>query len=156
MGKATTASREEVLEKAKVIIRIFEGLELKPYICKGGCLTIGYGHRIYSKEPPLNFTEDDAEKFLHSDVLLAYSNLRKVLKIELNSNQQAALVSLIFNIGFENFKESTLLKCINSGKLTQAADEFDRWVHAKGKVLKGLTRRRAYEKIVFTRNHEAH
>ena len=38
MGKATIASREEVLKKAKVIIRIFEGLELKPYICKGGAL----------------------------------------------------------------------------------------------------------------------
>jgi lysozyme len=30
-----------------------------------------------------------------------------------------------------------------------AANEFDRWVHAKGKVLKGLVKRRAAEKTLF-------
>ena len=41
------------------------------------------------------------------------------------------------------------LKRINAGQCKLAAAEFDRWVFAKGKKLRGLVRRRAYERRLF-------
>ncbi|WP_434779330.1 terminase small subunit [Neisseria sp. Ec49-e6-T10] len=43
----------------------------------------------------------------------------------------------------------TLLRLLNQGDYKGAANQFPRWNKAKGKVLAGLTRRRAAEKQLF-------
>ena len=57
-----------------------------------------------------------------------------------------ALVSFVFNLGIDRLKTSTLLKVIREGGSKNAIKrEFKRWVHAGGKQLKGLERRREWE-----------
>jgi GH24 family phage-related lysozyme (muramidase) len=46
-------------------------------------------------------------------------------------------------------QSSTLLKLLNQGEYTQAADQFLRWNKAGGRVLPGLTRRREAERALF-------
>src|SRR5438067_4902133 len=58
-------------------------------------------------------------------------------------HQFDAMVSFAYNVGLGNFRSSTLLKKHNAGDYAGAAAEFARWNKAAGKVLPGLTRRRA-------------
>ena len=63
-----------------------------------------------------------------------------------------ALVSFTYNLGPGNLANSTLRKKINSKDYVAAADQFLVWNKAAGKVLPGLTKRRATEKQMFLTN----
>lgn len=56
-----------------------------------------------------------------------------------------AMVSFAYNVGLGNLASSTLLKKHKAGDHAGAAAEFAKWNKAAGKVLPGLTRRRAAE-----------
>lgn len=63
--------------------------------------------------------------------------------------QFGALVSLAYNVGIGNLRSSTLLKLHRAGDFAGAAAQFARWNKASGKVLPGLTRRRAAERDLY-------
>lgn len=71
--------------------------------------------------------------------------------VKLNDNHYGALVSWTFNEGCGNMGGSTLVKRLNAGENpnTVAAEELPKWNKAGGKVLPGLTRRRAAEVKLF-------
>jgi len=76
------------------------------------------------------------------------------LKLTLTENQQVALVSLSYNIGFPAFVGSTLLKKIKSKSTNTLIDvAFRAWnkgtVNGKKVVLKGLDARRTTESLMF-------
>ncbi len=75
--------------------------------------------------------------------------VNNAVTVPLNQDQFDALVSFTFNLGEGNLKSSTLLKKVNAGDFAGAAQEFQRWNKAGGKVLPGLTRRRACEALLF-------
>ena len=94
-------------------------------------------------------TSSQADDFLKDDVQTAESTIASKVTVSLNQNQYDALSSFIFNLGSRNFGGSTLLKKINEGKFSEAADEFPKWKMAGGKVMPGLVRRRAAERDLF-------
>lgn len=63
--------------------------------------------------------------------------------------QKAALVSLAYNIGLTGLSRSTVLKRHRTGDYAGAADAFGMWNRAGGKVMPGLTRRRAAEAALY-------
>ena len=65
-----------------------------------------------------------------------------------------ALVSWVYNLGPSNLQSSTMLKVLNAGKYNEVPYQMKRWNRAGGKVLKGLTRRRADEARLFEDNDE--
>ena len=138
---------DSVLNQVMEIIKQFEGCKLKAYLCPANVLTIGYGHTKNVKSDDV-ITINQAERFLKEDIRRLLNVLDFVEPV-LNDNQKVALISLIFNIGKLNFLKSTLLKKLNDLDFLGAADEFDRWVYSKGKVLKGLQNRRQFEKNIF-------
>jgi GH24 family phage-related lysozyme (muramidase) len=58
-------------------------------------------------------------------------------------------VSFAFNVGAHALEESTLLILLNEGKAAEAGEQFERWNHADGKVVAGLTKRREAERELF-------
>ena len=130
------------------IIKEFEGLRLKAYYDSVGVLTIGYGHTEGVHLGQV-ITEEEADEFLRHDVEWADAAIKSLVKVPIIYNQYAALVSFVFNVGTGNFKNSTLLKLLNSGNLKEAAEQFLLWDHAGGHVLKGLTNRRQKERALF-------
>lgn len=64
-------------------------------------------------------------------------------------HQFDSLVSFAYNAGLTNLKSSTLLKKHKAGDYAGAAAEFGKWNHAAGKVLAGLTKRRAAEAALY-------
>jgi lysozyme len=77
----------------------------------------------------------------------------KLIKANLNQNQFNAITSLAYNIGIAGLAKSTLLKKVNINPSDPTiAAEFAKWNKAGGKVVNGLTKRRAVEaKLYFTK-----
>ena len=138
--------------KALELIKQFEGLRLKAYLCPGGVWTIGYGHTAGVKSGMI-ITEAQAEEFLLSDIAV-FEKAVNDQNLDLTQNMFDALVSFTFNVGVGNFKRSTLLCQIKVNPLDNSImDEFLRWVYSKGRVLPGLQRRRLAEmKLYFSKD----
>lgn len=130
------------------LIKSFEDCRLTAYQDSVGVWTIGYGHTngVYAG---MTITQAQAEEFLRSDLKTAENAVNGKVTYPITQNMFDALVSLTFNIGTGNFGSSTLLKKLNQGDINGAANEFDRWVYAGGKVEPGLVSRRAVEKEMF-------
>jgi lysozyme len=141
------------LSKAISIIKEFEGLRLKAYLCSAGVATIGYGTTRYPNDWAVELgdecTEQEAEEYLKHDVSIFAHRIEPLIKVKLTDNQFAAILSLVYNIGIGAFTKSTLLKALNSGDTLKAADEFLKWNKASGLVVKGLVNRRAKERELF-------
>lgn len=131
------------------IIKDSEKLRLKAYMpTPNDVPTIGYGHTAGVKMG-MTWTEGQAEQGLREDCQDAELRVNGHVSVPLNQNQFDALVSFVFNVGGGAFASSTLLRHLNAGRYQEAADQFPRWNKQAGKVLKGLTIRRARERELF-------
>lgn len=131
------------------LIKEFEGLSLTAYKCPAGIWTIGYGStgdRVY---PGMQIDKSYAERMLLEDLLRFEKGVESLVRVPLSQGAYDALVSFSFNLGVGALSRSTLLKKLNSGDYSGAADEFLRWNKAGGRVLKGLVRRRKAERNLF-------
>lgn len=132
------------------LIKSFEGFAPLEYVCVAGKRTIGYGHVLKADERyPAGLTEAEAEMLLLDDVAEAEQAVIDLVEVPLSANQFDALTSFVFNVGRRNFSGSTLLKKLNAGDYTGAANEFIRWKYVGNKVVAGLLRRRQTEKKLF-------
>ena len=133
------------LEKLKQ----WEGLKTKAYKDSGGVWTIGYGHTAVAGEPKpragMVITAAEAERILLKDLTQYEAAVENNVKVELNDNQFAALVSFVYNIPLASFKKSTLLKKLNAGNYDAVPTELMKWTKAGGKKLQGLVNRRRAE-----------
>lgn len=132
------------------LVRRYEGLSLAPYFCPAGKLTVGYGHVILPFEPELRAGVDlvDAERILLKDLAWALYSARDVGRV-LEDCEAAALASLVFNIGPDAWRGSSIRRLVVAGDMEGAAAQFERWNKAGGKVLPGLVKRREAERRVF-------
>jgi len=129
------------------LIKRFEGLRLKPYLCPAGIATVGYGHTYLVNINDPAITEEEADRLLAQDIKLYEKAVNEMVKVPINQNMFDSLISFAFNLGTGALRGSTLMKKLNSGK--PCAEEFDRWIFAAGKALPGLVRRRAAERRLF-------
>lgn len=137
------------------LIKRFEGLELRAYPdpgTGGKPWTIGIGTTVYPSgqavKPGDVITEAQAEEYLRHDLARFEAAVREHAPATTQA-QFDALVSFAYNVGEGALAKSTLLKKHNAGDYDGAAREFGRWNRAAGKVLAGLTRRRAAEAQLY-------
>lgn len=155
------------------LIKEFEGLKdgnkrkpgLQPYVAPEGALTTGWGHVLvlpkdeWMKE---GITEAQAEQILRDDLRRFERAVEKMLKVPVNDNEFAALVSFAFNTGEAALKGSTLLRILNArtdpndmDNERRVAAEFLKWnkytdPKTRRKVVAaGLTRRRQAEARLY-------
>jgi len=139
----------EISQKGLDFIKSWEGLELEPYRDAAGLWTVGYGHLIKDDEEFTTLTLVEAEDLLKDDVEWAEDAVNRYVKVDLTQAMFDSLVSFVFNVGANAFKESTLLKWLNKGRKLECPVQFARWTLAGGKRLLGLARRRAAEAVLF-------
>jgi len=129
-----------------VIIRE-EGSRNRAYKDSRGLWTIGVGHLIKEDENHLIntvLTDSQVKDLLKSDLKWCSDAVETSVQVPLQQHQFNALYSLCFNIGEKNFKNSTVVKKINSNDFQGAADAILMW--NKPAVLIG---RRQREKALF-------
>jgi lysozyme len=142
------------LDPAVSIIKEFEGLRLKAYICPAGLPTIGYGTTRYPSGEKVKLGDEisieQATEYLYSDLKVFVKAVHDMIEVPLSNNQFCALVCFCYNVGPMNLKRSTLLRKLNA-ELPKASVsiEFMKWVKAGGIVLGGLVRRREAERALF-------
>ncbi len=152
---ATADGVRQINEAGLHLIEEFEGLarqlpdgRIAAYRDAVGVPTIGYGHThgVYMGEV---VTREQAQEFLKEDLRQAEAAVTQLVKVPLNDNQFAALVSFVFNLGAGALSHSTLLRELNAKNYQGAANQFLLWTHAGGRVLPGLVRRRRAERQLF-------
>ena len=133
------------------LIKKSESCRLMPYQDAVGVWTDGWGN-THSVQPGVPITQEEADERLIMNLGVACSDVNHMVAVEITQAQFDALVSFVYNVGAHALKESTLLLLLNHRDFTGAAAEFQRWNHANGKVLTGLTVRRAREQELFRRD----
>lgn len=130
-----------------------EGLRLSAYRDAAGVWTIGYGHTAAAGPPApvsgMTITAPEADAILGRDLARFEAAVSRLVTVALAQGEFDALVSFTFNVGEGALARSTLLRKLNAGDRAGAAAEFGRWNKAGGRVLAGLTRRRAEERAMF-------
>jgi lysozyme len=142
------------------LIKHFEGClqphagKYKAYRCPANIATIGWGHtNHHGRKFDLTsvWTVEDCDEAFLEDMEGFEKDVRRLVTRPLTGFQYDALVSFHYNTGA--LGKSTLLKKINAGDFEGAAKEFLKWdkatVNGKKQVLKGLTRRRKSESLLF-------
>ena len=132
------------------LIKKYEGLSLKAYKCSAGVVTIGYGTTVYPDGKPVKMgdvvTKEKAEALLLDYVINKI--LPNIIDLNLTERQEAALCSLIYNIGFPAFAKSKCYKAIKAKDWETVFRNWD-WCKGGGRFLKGLAKRRTEEMFLF-------
>jgi lysozyme len=144
---ASNGSRQ-IGPRGLALVKEFEGLRLKAYLCPARVLTIGYGSTGPHVTPGLVITEAQADALLQKDLDRFEDAVAKAAP-NATQNQFDAMVALAFNIGIGAFLKSTVLRKHLDGNHRAAAEAFGMWVNAGGRVLPGLQRRRAREADLY-------
>lgn len=120
-----------------------ESLQLKPYICPGGHLSIGYGHLILKGEDNLKngITEAQADSLLYSDMGYYRDWVKNTLK--LRGNQLKAMTHFCYAFGTTKFLKSELYQKVKSKQPID--DQITKWVNINHKPNSSLLRQRNLE-----------
>jgi lysozyme len=142
----------------------FEGLRLTGYLCPARVATIGWGHtETAGIEVRYNdgtrtekvivgkaIDETEAKRLKALQLTRFESAVTFALKgVALEQHEFDACVSLAYNIGPNAFAGSSVVRHLKRGDRARAAQAFLLWNKAGGRVMAGLSRRRAAEKLMF-------
>lgn len=153
-------------DAGRALIKHFEGVHRRPYLCPAFLWTVGVGRVLYPEQNKLKVPErklyslkpehdrewtDAAIDLLFDADLLRFESgvLRHCPDSVTSQGQFDALVAFSFNCGLGALQASTLRRLYNAGDIAGAADEFSKWNKSGGRVLPGLTRRRLEEQALF-------
>jgi lysozyme len=138
----------------KCRLRAYKPLPTDPWTCGWG-ETQGVGANTV-------WTQAYADQRFCDSLTLYAAKVREVLQVEPNEHEFAAMVSLAYNIGpgwnpkrpkppgaKDGFRQSTVLRRHNAGDHEGAARAFGLWNKSAGKVVRGLTNRRAAEAALY-------
>jgi lysozyme len=138
---------------ATPLIQHYEAFRADAYLCPAGVWTIGWGSTGSDIKRGMRWTRAQADARFAADLQRFGDAVMQRVRIPLQAHEQAALVSLAYNIGVANFSGSTLLRKLNGGERDGAAAQFAVWnkarVNGKLVVLRGLVTRRAHEARIF-------
>ena len=123
------------MDKNKLIeeLKRDEGVELRPYKCSAGFLTLGVGRNIEER----GITMDESDYLLANDIAICEEEAARVFKwfADLTDARQRAIINMIFNLGLTkllNFKK--FLGAMESGDYETAGKEMldSRWAEQVG------------------------
>jgi lysozyme len=141
-------------DKGVDLMHEFDGIRLDVYLCPANIPTIGWGNTYYESGRKVKIGETITKE--RADALFLWvansfaTQVKSMLKVQLNENQFSALVSFAYNVGNANLRSSTLLRLVNANPSdSNIRSQFLRWNKAGGKELAGLTRRRQAEANLY-------
>jgi lysozyme len=154
-GMRTGAAGIALMKEFEGYARVLPGGRVQAYQCPAKVWTIGFGS---TGVDPFNggqirqgtiWTDAQALERFRQHLAEFEREVNRAVTAPTTQNQFDAMVSLVYNIGAGAFRGSTLLRLHNGRNYAAAEREFARWNRAGGKVLAGLTRRRAAEAALY-------
>ena len=133
------------------LIKFFEGVRYKPYMCSGNVWTVGCGHALYPRQLVMNLADrakfdlkpEDNREWTKEEVdgLLKYDLqrfelgvLRLLGTLQPTQSEFDALVSFSFNLGLGTFQRSTVRSAFIRGDKTRAGEVLLKYCRAGGIV----------------------
>lgn len=139
----------------RTIISSFEGRRLRGYLDVAGIATAGVGHTGPDVVAGKFYTDAQVDAWFDADIAEAVSTIYRFIPAEiiaeLPDESYDALVSFIFNVGAQAFrnpktgKETNFSKALRNRRYREVDDRMLDWVYAGGKKVNGLITRRADE-----------
>ena len=143
---------QKLIFKLATFVSHFEGFSAKPYKCPAGVWTIGYGTTRGVNKDTKSITMTQAYNLLVAE-LFSYAQKIKTYFPTLTEQQVLACTSLVYNIGFSRFINSSIAKNIRRGDFDGACASIALYnkarINGKLTVLKGLDRRRKAEMSIW-------
>lgn len=126
------------------LIRRFEGLRLRAYLCPAGVWTCGYGSTGPDIKPGVTWTLDVAEKRMRQDAQAAAGAAIRLSPLlpQHGERKMAGISDFVYNLGATRYAGSTLRRRVNAGDWRGAQVEMRKWVYGGGVKLPGLVIRR--------------
>ena len=114
----------------QIYIKRNEGLRLKPYLCKAGKLTIGYGRNLEAK----GISYKEAEYLFRNDLKIVAKQVANRIEFyrKLSYKRKMVLVDMAFNMGIEGllgFKK--MLAAMKRREFLEAGKELMRSKYAE-------------------------
>ena len=132
-------------ERGVVVVKYFEGLHNKPKDFP----YVGYGHQLQRGEHfTADMTEQQADSLLRADLWKCFEHFKGYGKDALLLSLLAYNVGVGRLLGYGKHPKSRLLRKIGAGD-RNFYREYVSFCRYKGKVLKGLVKRRQVEYILF-------
>ena len=130
-------------DSVMTMVKRRESLQLKPYICPGGHLSVGYGHLIVKGEDYLKngITESQADSLLYSDMGYYRNWVKSTL--QLKGNQLKAITHFCYAFGTTKFLNSELYQKVKSKQPIE--EQIVKWVNINHKPNSSLLRQRKLE-----------
>lgn len=131
---------------AVALIGGWEGLKLTSYQDVIGVWTACYGE-TKGIGPGMKFTKGQCDAIFIESIRDHEAGMRGCLENPdaIPEESYVAFTSFTYNVGVGNFCKSTMRRKINAGDVRGACHELRRWNRAGGRVIRGLTNRRADE-----------
>ena len=149
---AKALATKRVSQAGVDLIHSFESCKLTAYPDPGSVdgkpWTIGWGSTGPGIAKGVVWTQAQADERFAAD-LARFEKAVALMAPVTTRNQFDALVSFAYNVGLAALNDSTLLRLHNKGDYAGAKDQFARWNKNDGKVMNGLTRRRAAEAAMY-------
>lgn len=110
----------------------FEGMVLTVYLDAAGIATTCGGHVVLKEDRAWIYDADgitraDCERVLARDVMRFVRAVEQSARVPVSQPMVNAMVSLAYNIGEDAFARSSVVRLLNEGKYSEAADAFLLW-----------------------------
>jgi len=130
------------------LIKRFEGLRLRGYLCPAGVPTCGYGSTGPDVTLSTVWTPEEAERRMLADAMM-YLHATAVACPTADGPRLEALADFAYNLGLTRLRGSTLRRRVLARDWEGARQELRKWVRGGGRVLPGLVARREAEAALF-------
>lgn len=143
-GKIAAVCALGVAGAVAAFVAPWEGRELTPYRDIVGVWTVCEGITRHVEQR--QYTDAECHALLEEEVAIHLAGVAKCIRRPLTENQWIAVGSWTYNVGVVGACRSTLVSQINAGQPPEVwCKQLLRWDRAKGKQVRGLTRRRQAE-----------
>ena len=123
-----------------------DGTEHTAYRDVAGVWTVCDGHTGKDVIPGKYYSDEECGALLEHDLAPVKKIVDSTVKVPMDNYTRAALYSFAFNVGITAYKNSSLLRHINSGNISQACNDLRQWVRVNGQRNKGLINRREIDR----------
>lgn len=141
----------QVSEEMKELIKQTHKFTRRSWKAKTGLIYIGYGHKLQT-DKEVYWPKKDCLRVFERDISKINRQLNLIFKTEIPQNHFDVLASVIFDIGYELFKTSSLLTLYKKGLLEEAGLRIMVWSKYKGIHSEALEYRRRIDYKIFTSN----
>lgn len=155
----------KISKKGIDLIKHFEGVKNRPYLCPALLWTIGVGSVLYPEQAKLPmdsrkayplkaehnrvWSDDEIDKLFLADVYRFERGVERYITVPLTQGQFDCLVAFSFNLGLGTLQKSTLRQKLNRQDYEGTIESLLKYNKAGGKILKGLDLRRKAEAALF-------